>query len=46
MTTMLHRDASATPFDYRRQIADVEYLVSSRAAMTSFAENYVGVPLE
>jgi p-hydroxybenzoate 3-monooxygenase len=46
MTTMLHRDAAATPFDYRRQIADVEYLVSSRAAMTSFAENYVGVPLE
>ena len=46
MTTMLHRDASATPFDYRRQIADVEYLVSSRAAMTSFAENYVGAPLE
>src|SRR5688572_7431851 len=46
MTTMLHRDATATPFDYRRQIADVEYLVSSRAAMTSFAENYVGVHLE
>jgi p-hydroxybenzoate 3-monooxygenase len=46
MTTMLHRDPSATPFDYRRQIADVEYLVSSRAAMTSFAENYVGTPFE
>lgn len=46
MTTMLHRDAAATSFDYQRQIADVEYLVSSRAAMTSFAENYVGVPLE
>jgi p-hydroxybenzoate 3-monooxygenase len=46
MTTMLHRDAAATPFDYRRQIADVEYLVSSRAALTSFAENYVGGPLE
>jgi len=42
MTTMLHRDA----IDYPRQIADVEYLVSSRAAMTSFAENYVGVSLE
>ena len=46
MTTMLHRDASATSFDYRRQLADVEYLASSRAAMTSFAENYAGVPLE
>ena len=33
------------PFDQRRQLADLEYLVSSRAAMTSLAENYVGSPL-
>jgi p-hydroxybenzoate 3-monooxygenase len=46
MTSMLHRADDDTPFDERRRIADLEYLVSSRAAMTSLAENYVGVPLE
>ena len=29
-----------------RQLADLEYLVSSTAAMTSLAENYVGLPLD
>ena len=46
MTSMLHRAEDDTPFDQRRRRADLEYLVSSRAAMTSLAENYVGVPLE
>jgi p-hydroxybenzoate 3-monooxygenase len=46
MTTLLHRSDSANPFDYRRQLADLEYLVSSRAAMTSLAENYVGWELD
>jgi p-hydroxybenzoate 3-monooxygenase len=46
MTSMLHRSDSANPFDHRRQLAELDYLVSSRAAMTSLAENYVGVPLE
>jgi p-hydroxybenzoate 3-monooxygenase len=46
MTTMLHRSAEATPYDERRQLADLEYLVSSDAAMTSLAENYVGLPLD
>jgi p-hydroxybenzoate 3-monooxygenase len=46
MTTLLHRSDSAHAFDHRRQLADLEYLVSSRAAMTSLAENYVGVPLD
>lgn len=46
MTLMLHRAEDDTPFDQRRRRADLEYLVSSRAAMTSLAENYVGVPLE
>lgn len=45
MTSMLHRAESDTPFDHRRQLADLDYLVSSRAAMTSLAENYVGTPL-
>jgi p-hydroxybenzoate 3-monooxygenase len=46
MTSMLHRDERATPFDHRRQLAELEYLVSSRAAMTSLAENYVGTPFD
>lgn len=41
MTQLLHRGA-ATEFDHR---AELEYLVSSRAAMTALAENYVGLPL-
>ena len=43
MTTMLHRAPDQNAFDHKRQIAELEYLVSSRAAMTSLAENYVGV---
>jgi p-hydroxybenzoate 3-monooxygenase len=42
MTSMLHRSESENPFDHKRQIAELDYLVSSRAAMTSLAENYVG----
>jgi p-hydroxybenzoate 3-monooxygenase len=45
MTSMLHRSETDSAFDRRRQLAELEYLVSSRAAMTSLAENYVGVPL-
>ena len=37
---------SDNPFDHRRQLAELDYLVSSRAAMTSLAENYVGSPLD
>ncbi|MFX6230792.1 4-hydroxybenzoate 3-monooxygenase, partial [Acinetobacter baumannii] len=44
MTTMLHRFPQATSFDQRIQEADLAYLVSSRAAMTSLSENYVGLP--
>ena len=46
MTSMLHRSDSNNPFDHRRQLAELDYLVSSRAAMTSLAENYVGAPVE
>jgi p-hydroxybenzoate 3-monooxygenase len=45
MTGLLHRDASGDWFDARRQLADLQYLVSSPAARTSLAENYVGFPL-
>jgi p-hydroxybenzoate 3-monooxygenase len=45
MTTLLHRPDDPTPFDWRRQHAELDYVVSSRAALTSLAENYVGFPL-
>ena len=44
MTSMLHRFATDNLFDQRRQVAELDYLTSSRAAMTSLAENYVGLP--
>ena len=46
MTTMLHRAPQESAFDYKRQIAELDYLVNSRAAMTSLAENYVGTAFE
>jgi p-hydroxybenzoate 3-monooxygenase len=46
MTTLLHRGPADTSFDRKRQLAELDYLVRSRAAMTSLAENYVGLPFE
>ncbi len=46
MTSMLHRFAGDTGFDYRRQLAELDYVTTSRVAAQSLAENYVGFPLE
>jgi len=46
MTTLLHRLPGESAFDHQRQLADLDYLTSSRAAMTSLAEQYVGLPLD
>ena len=46
MTSLLHRFSSDNDFDRRRQLAELDYITSSRAAMTSLAENYVGLPLD
>ncbi|HTS47327.1 MAG TPA: 4-hydroxybenzoate 3-monooxygenase [Bryobacteraceae bacterium] len=46
MTSMLHRFPGDTGFDQRRQLAELDYLTTSRAAMTSLVENYVGLPLD
>jgi p-hydroxybenzoate 3-monooxygenase len=46
MTSMLHRQDTGNEFDYRRQLAELDYVTSSRAAMTSLAENYVGLPMD
>jgi p-hydroxybenzoate 3-monooxygenase len=46
MTSLLHRFPDATPFQRRLQLAELEYVASSRAAATALAENYVGLPFE
>jgi p-hydroxybenzoate 3-monooxygenase len=43
MTSMLHRFASDDDFRLRLQLSQLAYTVSSRAAATSLAENYVGL---
>jgi p-hydroxybenzoate 3-monooxygenase len=44
MTSMLHRFHDDDAFSLRLQRAQLEYVVGSRAASTSLAENYVGLP--
>jgi p-hydroxybenzoate 3-monooxygenase len=46
MTSLLHRFENESAFDHQRQITELEYVMTSRAAATSLAENYVGLPLE
>jgi p-hydroxybenzoate 3-monooxygenase len=46
MTSMLHKFPNETAFDHRRQLAELDYITSSRAGSQSLAENYVGLPLE
>ena len=45
MTSMLHQFPDAGEFGARIQLAELDYLVSSRAASASLSENYVGLPL-
>jgi p-hydroxybenzoate 3-monooxygenase len=45
MTAMLHRFPDGDTFQRRLQMAQLEYVVASRAAATALAENYVGLPL-
>ncbi len=44
MTTMMHRFPDTGDFGQKIQEAELDYLVHSRAAATSLAENYVGLP--
>jgi p-hydroxybenzoate 3-monooxygenase len=44
MTTMLHRTPGADAMEAALQLSQLRYVVSSRAAATSLAENYVGYP--
>jgi p-hydroxybenzoate 3-monooxygenase len=44
MTSMLHKFPDQGEFGQRIQEAELDYLVGSKAASTSLAENYVGLP--
>jgi p-hydroxybenzoate 3-monooxygenase len=46
MTSMLHLFDTDNAFDQRRQLAELDYVTSSRVAQQSLAENYVGLPME
>lgn len=46
MTSLLHQFDERSDFENQVQLAELDYVVSSRAAMTSLAENYVGLPFE
>jgi p-hydroxybenzoate 3-monooxygenase len=46
MTSMLHRFPGDNAFDHRRQLAELDYLSTSRAASQSLAENYVGLDVD
>jgi p-hydroxybenzoate 3-monooxygenase len=46
MTSMLHLWENENAFDHRRQLAELDYVTSSRAASQTLAENYVGLPME
>lgn len=46
MTAMLHKAPDSDAYEVRRQSAELDYLMSSQAAMTSFAENYTGLPMD
>ena len=46
LTTLLHRFEDQGPFDARRQLAELDYVTSSRAGAMTIAENYVGLPFD
>jgi len=46
MTSLLHRFPDHSPFERNVQLAELDYLFSSRAGRLTIAENYVGLPLE
>ncbi|MBI1791211.1 MAG: 4-hydroxybenzoate 3-monooxygenase [Acidobacteria bacterium] len=46
MTSLLHRFDGDNGFDRRRQLAELDYVTSSRAAAAALAENYAGLPMD
>jgi p-hydroxybenzoate 3-monooxygenase len=46
MTSLLHCFPETGAFGRKIQLAELDYLVGSRAAQTALAENYVGLPFD
>jgi p-hydroxybenzoate 3-monooxygenase len=46
MTSMLHRFPGNDEFQWRMQLAELDYYTGSVAGRTTIAENYVGLPIE
>jgi p-hydroxybenzoate 3-monooxygenase len=46
MTSLLHRFHDESAFDHKRQLAELAYVTTSRAAAACLAENYVGLALD
>jgi p-hydroxybenzoate 3-monooxygenase len=46
VTQLLHRFDDDNEFDIRRQLAEIDYVTGSRAGATTWAENYVGLPMQ
>jgi p-hydroxybenzoate 3-monooxygenase len=44
LTRLMHRFPQDGPFERAMQVAELDYIAASRAAQTSIAENYVGLP--
>ena len=45
LTRLMHRFPDDGPFERAMQVAELDYIAQSRAARTSIAENYVGLPV-
>jgi p-hydroxybenzoate 3-monooxygenase len=46
MTSMLHRFPHEDSFSHQVHLAELDYVATSRAASTTLAENYVGLPFD
>ena len=46
MTSMLHRFPDHSEFQQKLQLAELDYVTTSRAAAASLAENYSGLPFD
>jgi p-hydroxybenzoate 3-monooxygenase len=46
MTSMLHRFPNEDRFSHHIHLAELDYVTGSRAASTTLAENYVGLPFD
>jgi p-hydroxybenzoate 3-monooxygenase len=45
LTRLMHRFPEDGPFERAMQLAELDYIATSRAAQTAIAENYVGLPV-